>query len=97
MGYPKYKPEYKTESRNKLISKKIKILTKEGKPHKQAVAIAAIDTMSKESLSPQILKQQSERDGKVAQRLDSIERELDNIHRMHNGSHPPTQNKTKVS
>ncbi len=40
MGYPKYKPEYKTESRNKLISKKIKILTKEGKPHKQAVAIA---------------------------------------------------------
>ena len=41
-----------------------------------------------------ILKQQSERDGKVAQRLDSIERELDNIHRMHNGSHPPTQNKS---
>ena len=64
---------------------------------KQAVAIAAIDTMSKDILSPQILKQQSERDGKVAQRLDSIERELDNIHRMHNGSHPPTQNKTKVS
>ena len=59
----------------------------------QAVAIAAIDTMSKDILSPQILKQQSERDGKVAQRLDSIERELDNIHRMHNGTHPPTQNK----
>ena len=40
MAYPKYKPEYKKESRSKLISKKIKILRKEGKPQKQAVAIA---------------------------------------------------------
>ena len=40
MAFPKYKPDYKGESRNKLISKKIKLLKKEGKPQKQAVAIA---------------------------------------------------------
>ena len=40
MAYPKFNPEYKGESRTKLISKKIKVLKKEGKPQKQAVAIA---------------------------------------------------------
>tara|TARA_R100000329_G_scaffold50225_1_gene46293 strand:- start:339 stop:500 length:162 start_codon:yes stop_codon:yes gene_type:complete len=40
MNYPKYKPDYKGESRQRKISKKIKILRKEGKPQKQAVAIA---------------------------------------------------------
>tara|TARA_Y100001938_G_C8066916_1_gene420773 strand:- start:77 stop:238 length:162 start_codon:yes stop_codon:yes gene_type:complete len=40
MAYPKYKPDYSKTSRGKLISKKIKILKKEGKPQKQAVAIA---------------------------------------------------------
>tara|TARA_R100001460_G_scaffold105771_1_gene152679 strand:+ start:642 stop:803 length:162 start_codon:yes stop_codon:yes gene_type:complete len=40
MAYPKFKPDYKGQSRTKLISKKIKVLKKEGKPQKQAVAIA---------------------------------------------------------
>ncbi len=40
MVYPKFKPDYKGKSRVKLISKKIKILKKEGKPQKQAVATA---------------------------------------------------------
>jgi|TARA_R100001463_G_scaffold86095_1_gene141025 hypothetical protein len=40
MTYPKFKPDYKGQSRVKLISKKIKVLKKEGKPQKQAVAMA---------------------------------------------------------
>ena len=40
MAYPKFKPDYKGKSRVKLISKKIKMLKKEGKPQKQAVAMA---------------------------------------------------------
>ena len=40
MAYPKFKRDYKRQSRTKLISKKIKVLKKEGKPQKQAVAIA---------------------------------------------------------
>ena len=40
MAYPKFKPNYKGKSRTKLISKKIKILNKEGRPQKQAVAMA---------------------------------------------------------
>ena len=39
MTYPKYSG-YGNIERNKLISKKIKVLKKEGKPQKQAVAIA---------------------------------------------------------
>jgi len=39
MAYPKYSG-YGNIERNKLISKKIKVLKKEGKPQKQAVAIA---------------------------------------------------------
>jgi len=40
MAYPKFKPDYKGKSRVKLISKKIKMPKKEGKPQKQAVAMA---------------------------------------------------------
>ena len=39
MSYPTHSGYGKIES-NKLVSKKIKILKKEGKPQKQAVAIA---------------------------------------------------------
>ena len=39
MAYPKYSGHGRIE-RNKLISKKIKMLKKEGKTQKQAVAIA---------------------------------------------------------
>ena len=39
MAYPKYSGHGRIE-RNKLVSKKIKILKKEGKTQKQAVAIA---------------------------------------------------------
>ena len=59
----------------------------------QAVATSSIDTMAKDILSPQILKERSERDGRIEQRLDSIERELDNFHKMHNGSHPPIKDR----
>ena len=40
MSFPKYTPDYSKSSRNKLIGKKIKILKREGRPQKQAVAIA---------------------------------------------------------
>ena len=39
MAYPKYSGHGRIEI-NKLVSKKIKMLRKEGKPQKQAVAIA---------------------------------------------------------
>jgi hypothetical protein len=39
MTYPKYSGHGRIE-RNKLVSKKIKMLRKEGKPQKQSVAIA---------------------------------------------------------
>ena len=32
----------------------------------------------------------SERDGAVATRLKDLEREVDRLYSMHNGSHPPT-------
>ena len=57
---------------------------------RKAVALASIDTMARDILSPQILKQQSERDGAVATRLKDLEREVDRLYSMHNGSHPPT-------
>ena len=62
---------------------------------KQAVGLAAIDVMAKDILSPQILKEQSERDGAIMQRLSSIERELDNIHSMHNSVHPAVKHLDK--
>ena len=48
--------------------------------------------MAKDILSPQILKERSERDGAIEMRLTSIEKDLDRFHQMHNGTHPPTQN-----
>ena len=60
---------------------------------RQAVALASIDTMAKDILSPQILKQQSERDGAVDTRLKDLEREVDRLYSMHNGTHPPTASK----
>ena len=55
---------------------------------KQAVALSAIETMSKDILSPQILKRQSERDGAVEMRLRALERETGSLHAMHNTVHP---------
>ena len=60
---------------------------------RQAVALSAIDTMSKDILSPQILKQQSERDGAVEMRLRSLERETQSLHSKHNTIHPPVKEK----
>ena len=57
---------------------------------KQAVALSSIDVMAKDILSPQILKERSERDGAVEMRLRSLETQLERVHRMHNGTHPPT-------
>ena len=56
---------------------------------KMAVAISSIDIMSNDILSPQILKNQSERDGAVEERLRSLEKNIDKFNSMHNGSHPP--------
>jgi len=56
---------------------------------KQAVGLAAIDVMAKDILSPQILKERSERDGATATRLIALENEIERFHRMHNGNHPP--------
>ena len=56
---------------------------------KMAVAISSIDIMSNDILSPQILKNQSERDGAVEERLRSLEKNIDKFSNMHNGSHPP--------
>tara|TARA_R110000772_G_scaffold252351_1_gene367637 strand:+ start:780 stop:947 length:168 start_codon:yes stop_codon:yes gene_type:complete len=53
MSYgPKYSPNYdRLGNRNKLISKKIKILRKEGKPQKQSIAIA-VNTYPKRKKLP---------------------------------------------
>ena len=47
--------------------------------------------MSKDILSPQILKERSERDGAVEMRLRSLESQLERVQRMHNGTHPPVR------
>ena len=57
---------------------------------RQAVALSAIDTMSKDILSPQILKERSERDGAITERLNSLERMMDKQIHLHNGRHPST-------
>ena len=62
---------------------------------RQAVALSAIDTMSKDILSPQILKQQSERDGAMMTRVDALEKSVNRLYIMHNGSHPPIDKRIK--
>ena len=62
---------------------------------RQAVALSSIDVMAKDILSPQILKERSERDGAIEMRLVSIEKDLDRFHRMHNGTHPPPTRERK--
>jgi hypothetical protein len=57
---------------------------------KQAVGLAAIDVMAKDILSPQILKERSERDGAITERLNSLERLMDKQIHLHNGRHPST-------
>jgi len=59
---------------------------------RQAVALSSIDVMAKDILSPQILKERSERDGAIETRLASLENEIERFHRMHNGNHPPVHN-----
>ena len=54
---------------------------------KQAVGLAAIDVMAKDILSPQILKERSERDGSITERL---ERMMEKQIHLHNGRHPST-------
>ena len=62
---------------------------------KQAVALSSIDVMAKDILSPQILKERSERDGAIEMRLAAIEKDLDRFYRMHNGTHPPPTRERK--
>ena len=58
---------------------------------KQAVGLAAIDVMAKDILSPQILKERSERDGSIETRLRSLEIQVEGVNKMHNGTHPPVR------
>ena len=44
--------------------------------------------MANDILSPQILKERSERDGATEIRLRILENEIERIYKMHNGSHP---------
>jgi len=57
----------------------------------QAVALHSIDVMGKDILSPQILKERSERDGATEMRLRSLEESMRMFQHMHNGSHPPLE------
>ncbi len=43
--------------------------------------------MAKDILSPQILKERSERDGAIEMRLSAIEKDLERFYKMHNGTH----------
>jgi hypothetical protein len=47
---------------------------------KQAVIQNSINIISKDILSPQILKKQSERDGKIDTRIDNIETQIDRLY-----------------
>jgi hypothetical protein len=56
MAFSNYDPDYdKLGKRSKLIGNKIKLLKKEGKPQKQAVAIA-LNTYPKTRLKPLVKK-----------------------------------------
>ena len=62
---------------------------------RQAVALSSIDVMAKDILSPQILKERSERDGATETRLNALEKDVERFHRMHNGTHPPPTRERK--
>jgi polyribonucleotide nucleotidyltransferase len=56
----------------------------------QAVLQNSIKIISQDILSPQILKTQSERDGRNEERIRMLEERMNRIVSMHNGKHPPT-------
>jgi hypothetical protein len=61
----------------------------------QAVLQNSIKIISQDILSPQILKAQSERDGRNEERIRMLEERMNRIVSMHNGKHPPTMKETK--
>ena len=61
----------------------------------QAVLQNSIKIISQDILSPQILKAQSERDGRNEERIRNLEEQLSRVNSMHNGKHPPTMKETK--
>ena len=56
----------------------------------QAVLQNSIKIISQDILSPQILKTQSERDGRNEERIRMLEERMNRMVSMHNGKHPPT-------
>ena len=56
----------------------------------QAVIQNSIKIISQDILSPQILKAQSERDGRNDERLRMLEERMNRVVSLHNGEHPPT-------
>jgi len=61
----------------------------------QAVLQNSIKIISQDILSPQILKTQSERDGRNEERIRMLEERMNRMVSMHNGKHPPTMKETK--
>ena len=61
----------------------------------QAVLQNSIKIISQDILSPQILKAQSERDGRNEERIRMLEERMNRIVSMHNGKHPPTTKEAK--
>ena len=61
----------------------------------QAVLQNSIKIISQDILSPQILKAQSERDGRNEERIRMLEERMNRMVSMHNGKHPPTIKETK--
>jgi|TARA_R100001224_G_scaffold22449_1_gene11518 polyribonucleotide nucleotidyltransferase len=59
----------------------------------QAVLQNSIKIISQDILSPQILKAQSERDGRNEERIRILEERMNRMVSMHNGIHPPTTTK----
>ena len=59
----------------------------------QAVLQNSIKIISQDILSPQILKAQSERDGRNEERIRILEERMNRMVSMHNGNHPPTETK----
>ena len=61
----------------------------------QAVLQNSIKIISQDILSPQILKAQSERDGRNEERIRMLEERMNRMVSMHNGKHPPTTKEAK--